>query len=120
MRLHAEIQKRQQSVSNLKRQVEQLTASAGDDKKAGIRVADALRKRKLRALLKDVKILDPAVRYLPGHYRFRFFRGLARETAGPVICPAVSDFRVSSRARASRTASCSLRSSSSLGNTLVQ
>jgi len=44
----------------LKRQVEQITALAGDDKKAGIRVADALRKRKIRASLKDVKIRDPA------------------------------------------------------------
>ena len=46
MTLQAEIQKRQQAVSDLKRQVEQITALAGDDKKAGIRVADALRKRK--------------------------------------------------------------------------
>ena len=60
MTLQAEIQKRQQAVSDLKRQVEQITALAGDDKKAGIRVADALRKRKLRASLKDVKIRDPA------------------------------------------------------------
>ena len=60
MTLHAEIQKRQQAVSDLKRQVEQITALAGEDKKAGIRVADALRKRKLRASLKDVKIRDPA------------------------------------------------------------
>jgi len=60
MPLQAEIQKRQQAVSDLKRQVEQITALAGDDKKAGIRVADALRKRKLRASLKDVKIRDPA------------------------------------------------------------
>jgi hypothetical protein len=44
----------------LKRQVEQITALAGEDKKAGIRVADALRKRKLRASLKDVKIREPA------------------------------------------------------------
>ena len=44
MPLQAEIQKRQQAVSDLKRQVEQITALAGDDKKAGIRVADALRK----------------------------------------------------------------------------
>ena len=43
MSLQAEIQKHQQSVSDLKRQVEQLTALAGEDKKAGIRVADALR-----------------------------------------------------------------------------
>jgi hypothetical protein len=56
MTLLAEIQKRQQSVSDLKRQVEQMTARAGEDKKSGIRVADALRKRKLRASLKDVKI----------------------------------------------------------------
>jgi len=60
MPLQAEIQKRQQSVSDLKRQVEQITALAGEDKKAGIRVADALRKRKLRASMKDVKIRDPA------------------------------------------------------------
>jgi len=33
---------------------------AGEDKKAGIRVADALRKRKLRAAIKDVKIREPA------------------------------------------------------------
>ena len=58
--LLAEIQKRRQSVSDLKRQVEQMTASAGEDTRAGIRVADALRKRKLRASLKDVKIRDPA------------------------------------------------------------
>ena len=44
----------------MKRQVEQITALAGDDKKAGIRVADALRKRKVRASLKDVKIREPA------------------------------------------------------------
>ena len=56
MTLLAELQRRQQSVSDLKRQVEQMTARAGEDKKAGIRVADALRKRKLRAALKDVKI----------------------------------------------------------------
>ena len=56
MTLLAEIQKRRQSVSDLKRQVEQMTARASEDKKAGIRVADALRKRKLRASLKDVKI----------------------------------------------------------------
>ena len=43
MTLQAEIQKRQQAVSDLKRQVEQITALAGDDKRAGIRVADALR-----------------------------------------------------------------------------
>ena len=49
-----------QSVSELKRQVEQMTALAGEDKKAGIRVADVLRKRKLRASLKDVKIREPA------------------------------------------------------------
>jgi len=60
MTLQAEIQKRQQAVSDLKRQVEQITALAGEDKKAGIRVADALRKRKVRASLKDVKIRDPA------------------------------------------------------------
>jgi len=56
----AEIQKRKQSVSDLKRQVEQITALAGEDKRAGIRVAGALRKRKLRASLKDVKIREPA------------------------------------------------------------
>jgi hypothetical protein len=33
-----------------------MTARAGEDRNAGIRVADALRKRKLRASLKDVKI----------------------------------------------------------------
>ena len=60
MSLQAEIQKHQQSVSDLKRQVEQITALAGEDKKAGIRVADALRKRKIRASMKDVKIHDPA------------------------------------------------------------
>jgi len=60
MPLQAEIQKRQQAVSDLRRQVEQITAIAGEDKKACIRVADALRKRKLRASLKDVKIRDPA------------------------------------------------------------
>jgi hypothetical protein len=43
MPLQADIQKRQPSVSDLKRQVEQITALAGEDKKAGIRVADALR-----------------------------------------------------------------------------
>jgi len=36
-----------------------MTALAGEDKKAGIRVADAQRKRKLQASLKDVKIRDP-------------------------------------------------------------
>jgi len=60
MPLQAEIQKRQQAVSDLRRQVEQITAIAGEDKKACIRVADALRKRKLRASLKDVKIRDPS------------------------------------------------------------
>ena len=60
MTLQAEIQKRQQAVSDLKRQVEQITALAGEDKKDGIRVADALRKRKLRASMKDVKIREPA------------------------------------------------------------
>ena len=49
-----------QSVSELKRQVGQMTALAGGDKKAGIRVADVLRQRKLRASLKDVKIREPA------------------------------------------------------------
>lgn len=49
-----------QSVSELKRQVEQMTALAGGDKKAGIRVADVLRQRKLRASRKDVKIREPA------------------------------------------------------------
>jgi hypothetical protein len=43
MTLRAEIQKRQQSVSDLKRQIEQITGLAGEDKKASIRVADALR-----------------------------------------------------------------------------
>ena len=43
MSLQAEIQKHQQSVSDLRRQVEQITALAGEDRKAGIRVADALR-----------------------------------------------------------------------------
>jgi hypothetical protein len=60
MTLQAEIQKRQQAVSDLKRQAEQISALAGEDKKAGIRVADALRKRKVRASLKDVKIRNPA------------------------------------------------------------
>ena len=60
MTLQAEIQKRQQSVSELKRQVEQISALAGDDKKAGIRLADALRKRKLRASLKGVQIRETA------------------------------------------------------------
>ena len=59
-RAQAEIQKRQQAASDLKRQVEQITALASEEKKAGIHVADALRKRKLRASLKDVKIRDPA------------------------------------------------------------
>ena len=49
-----------QSFSELKRQVEQMTALAGEDKKAGIRVAGVLRKRKFRASLKDVKIHEPA------------------------------------------------------------
>jgi len=49
-----------QSVLELKRQVEQLTALAGEDKKAGIRVVDVLRKRKRRASLKDFKIREPA------------------------------------------------------------
>jgi len=60
MTLQAEIQKRQQSISDLKRQVEQIASLAGDDKKADIRVADALRKRKLRASMKYVKIREPA------------------------------------------------------------
>ena len=37
----------------VKRQVEQMTALADEDKKAGIRVADVLRKRKLWASRKD-------------------------------------------------------------------
>jgi hypothetical protein len=41
MMVLAEIQKRQQSVCGLKRQVEQISTLGGEGKKAGIRVADA-------------------------------------------------------------------------------
>jgi hypothetical protein len=46
MTLQAEIHKRQQAVSDLKRQVEQITALASDDKKAGIRVNGSSRFRR--------------------------------------------------------------------------